>query len=305
MRPRRLLLVAPTSHRRVLAPLIEAYSAHRVRLAHAWYDKDVPAESQLADRAGGYDAVLLTGSRRRAPRTVLSAPVLAAGDGRLIPAGWLPLTDTASLQRFADTVSRVHARRRQQASLALLAQRHPRYLRLATRMQEILGDRPVFRWTSDALLADAMIDGLSSGLGSAIYFGHGRPIGWVGYYGLRAHHFDGFDGEPLGALLSLCCDTASRRRTGLSFAEALPLRGVCAATFAAVDATLHLDNTRWAVRLSQAMLNGATRLGELIHAALPVNPEQWRSYRIIGDPLCPLLAPAQGSRRAQAVEVHA
>lgn len=303
--PRSLLLVAPRPNRGDLAPLLAAYERRRIAVVPWWYAGEIPHEDEIARAATGQDAVLLAGRRARAPRTVLSGPVLATGDGRIVPVGWVPVADRASLRRFATAAARVHTRGQSTASVAVLAQRHPRYLRLAGRVGAILADRPVFRWTAEALVPEDMVAGLASGLGAAIYLGHGRPIGWVGYYGLRAHHFDQFEGEPVGAVLSLCCLTASRRRTGLSFAEALPLRGVCGAVFAAVTSTLHTDNTRWAVRLSDAMLAGARDLGELVLKALPPGRSQVAAYRIIGDPLTPLRAPASGRRRASTVEVHA
>lgn len=302
---RSLLVVAPLACRGDLAPLLAAYARRHVAVTPWWYRGEVPPEPELSRAAAGQDAVLLAGRRARSPRTVLSGPVLVTDDGRLVPVGWVPVADTASLRRFAAAAARLHLRAQSTASVAVLAQRHPRYLRLAGRVGAILGDRPVLRWTAEALVPEAMVAGLASGLGAAIYLGHGRPIGWVGYYGLRAHHFDDFAGEPVGAVLSLCCLTASRRRTGLSFAEALPLRGVCGAVFAAVTSTLHTDNTRWAVRLSDAMLAGARDLGELVTQALPPGRSQVAPYRIIGDPLAPLRAPASGHRRARAVEVHA
>jgi hypothetical protein len=300
-----LLLVAPATYAGELDALLAAYREQGIDVRCWWYAGQQPLESELARTADGHDAVLLLGERARAPRTVLSGPVLRVGSDRFVPVGWLPVTDRPALRRFAEAAARVQLRARSDASTALLAQRHPRYLRLARRMQEILDDRPVYRWTADAVVREDMLRGLASGLGMAIYFGHGRPIGWVGYYGLRAHHFDGFRGEPLGALLSLCCDTASRRRTGLSFAEALPLRGVCGSVLAAVSATLHTDNTAWAVRLSDAMRDGARTIGELVCEALPLGPRQWAPYRIIGDPLAPLHAPALGCERAEAIEVFA
>ena len=302
---RSLLVVAPAERRRELAPLLDAYARRGIAATWRPYRGAEPTEPELARAAVDQDAVLLIGRRSRAPRTVVTGPVLTVSDGRRVPVGWLPVVDGLSLGRFAAAAARLHARPQSTASVALLSQRHPRYLRIARRLGTILGDRPVFHWTADALVPEAMVAGLASGLGAAIYVGHGRPIGWTGYYGLRAHHFDDFRGEPVGAVLSLCCRTASRRRTGLSFAEALPLRGVCGAVFAAVGDTLHTDNTRWAVRLGDAMLAGARDLGELVLRALPPGSRQLAAYRIVGDPLTPLRAPASGSRRARAVEVHA
>ena len=301
---RSLLLVAPRGCAGDLDPLLAAYASRRIQVARWPYTGAVPPESELSRAAVDHDAVLLVGRRARAPRTVVSGPLLDTPGGRRVPVGWVPVVDSPSLRRFAAAAARVHTRSQRAATVALLSQRHPRFGRLAARIETILDDRPVFRWTADRLVPEDMLAGLASGLGAAIYVGHGRPIGWVGYYGLRAHHFDDFAGEPVGAILSLCCLTASRRRTSLSFAEALPLRGVCGAVFAAVVDTRHTDNTRWAVRLSDAMLAGARDLGELVREALPPGSRPAAAYRIIGDPLTPLRAPVAGSRRARAVEVH-
>jgi len=301
---RSLLLVAPGACTGDLDPLLAAYASRRIQVARWTYTGAVPREPELAAAAALHDAVLLIGRRARAPRTVLAGPLLDTPGGRRVPVGWVPVVDSPSLRRFATAAARVHTRSRKAATVALLSQRHPRFRRLAARIETILDDRPVFRWTADRLVPEDMLAGLTSGLGAAIYVGHGRPCGWVGYYGLRAHHFDDFAGEPVGAILSLCCLTASRRRVGLSFAEALPLRGVCGAVLAAVSNTRHTDNTRWAVRLSSAMLAGASDLGELVHEALPPGSPLAADYRIIGDPLTPLLAPVAGGRRARTVEVH-
>jgi hypothetical protein len=137
-----------------------------------------------------------------------------------------------------------------------------------------------------------------------IYVGHGRPIGWVGYRGLRAHHFEHFGGEPLGAIVSLCCRTASRRRTGLSYAEALPLAGVAAASFGAVTDTRHTDNTRWAVRMCETVLEGVDTIGELVVRSAPPSASATSAYRIMGDPLAPLSAPRTGETRARAVRTY-
>jgi hypothetical protein len=140
------------------------------------------------------------------------------------------------------------------------------------------------RWTAYEVDRDTVALRLGRGPGLAVYVGHGRPVGWVGYAGLRAHHLE--PDEPVGALVSLTCQTASRRRTGLSFAEALPLRGVAAATLGAVGPTLHTANARWALRLTRAAATAAT-VGELIAAIAPHDPAA-ASYRLIGDPTAPL-----------------
>jgi hypothetical protein len=233
--------------------------------------------------------------------------VLRRSDGRLIPAGWLPDAGPDRLGRFARTAAAVHARRGATRSMAVLSQWNPQYLQLARRIETLLRrDRTaVFRWTADLLLREEMARGLGSGLAAAIYVGHGRPIGWAGYRGTRIHHLASeAAAEPLGVLISLCCRTASRRRTGLSFAEAIPLEGLAAAAVGAVGDTLHTNNTRWAIRLSDGLAGEPASLGSLIVDSLPANPAAATDYRILGDPLAPVLGTDASVARASAVEIH-
>jgi hypothetical protein len=303
-RERRLLLAAPKASRAVLAPLVDAYESAGIRVEPFAYGRILPTTVELADGASACDALLLAGSARLAPRTALSGPFVVTRDGTKVPAAWLPVSGQ-NLDAFVRAVQRVHERARRRASVALLGQWHPRYLRLAKRLDELVSPRfSTFRWTGDVILRDDLVTALGTGVGMALYVGHGRPVGWVGYHGVRARHFDAFSGEPLGAVFSLCCRTASRRRVGLSYAEGLALRGVAAASFGAVTDTLHTDNTRWAVGLCEALAGGAETVGELVVRSAPLNDSAHRFYRILGDPLAPL-APANGAeRRARATPTY-
>ena len=185
----------------------------------------------------------------------------------------------------------------------MLAQRSRRYRDLSRRIERLLGEsgcaaRPL-RWTADELTRPDLVRGLSSGLSAAVYVGHGRPVGWVGYRGTRSHHLDGV-AEPTAALLSLTCLTASRRRVGISFAEALVLQGAAAATFGAVCSTDHRWNARWALRLTRALANGCTTVGELVASAEADDPAV-AGYRIVGDPAAPLVDALGAARRAEAL----
>jgi hypothetical protein len=297
-----LLLAAPRAHVPEFAALLDAWQDNGVAVEVSAYDRDIPDVAALAARCAGLDAVLLAAPARYAPRTMLPGPFLQNGEGRIIAAAWLPVRGAASVRRFSEAAARVQRRRRQTPTLALLGQWHPKYLKLSDRVQDLV-KRPVraFRWTSDIIGREAVVEALGAGLALGVYLGHGRASGWVGYYGMRTRHFESFHGEPLGSLLSLCCRTASRRRTGLSFAEALPLLGVAAASFGAVTETRHTDNTRWVVRISERLGNGADTVGELLVRAAPPNLEASAPYRLIGDPLAPLRAETAGARRAAAV----
>lgn len=285
--------------------LLDAYGETDIRVRLLPYTDAMPGWAELAAQCEDTDAVLLAGSARFAPRTTLPGPFLTMDDGRRVPAGWVPLRNPQTTDRFVKAAARVHRRSRERKTVALLGQWHPRYLHLADRIETLLEGRArTFRWTGEVIMRDDVVGALGSGLGLGIYVGHGRSVGWVGYAGMRARHFSAFRGEPLGGLVSLCCHTASRRRTSLSYSEALPLEGVTAAAFGAVGATLHTDNTRWAVRLCEVVRSGVDTIGDLIVRSAPPNPRASAQYRIVGDPLAPLAAGRGGEKRARAIPTY-
>jgi hypothetical protein len=302
---RRILLAAPRERMPDLDALVETWHAVGVRVRWLPFDEQVPDLHARIGAGDDLDAALLVGPPRRAPATVLRAPFALDRRGRRVPLAWLPATGALPLRRFAAAAARVHRRGGHESAVALLGQWHPRYLHLVDRMSTLVQQRMhTFRWTSDAITRESLVQAMGSGLGLAVYVGHGRPVGWVGYHGMRSHHFDRFDGEPLGAVMSLCCRTASRYRTGLSYAEALPLRGVAAACLGATRNTLHTNNTRWAVALCDALVAGVSTVGELVVRSAPGSAEAVAPYRLIGDPLAPLAAPREAVAQAAAVPVY-
>ncbi|HED33314.1 MAG TPA: hypothetical protein ENJ08_03730, partial [Gammaproteobacteria bacterium] len=264
----RILVAAPEGALDAIAPLLDAY---RQRFSLTTHDtgSSLPDKKELAVLGEHQDALLLIGNRKYAPRTVLYGPFIKRADGGLIPAAWLPYTSDEALNCFATNAAQVHERQQPaNNTVALLGQWNKKYLNLAARIEALLreaaSDHHTFRWTSDYLIREDMIDGLNTGLAMAIYVGHGRPVGWVGYRGTRAHHFSDNPGKPVGALFSLCCETASRRRNGLSFSESIPLMGKAAGAFGAIDKSLHMDNVRWATGICHGIKLGQTRIGELL-----------------------------------------
>jgi hypothetical protein len=301
-------VVADPASADALAPLLDHWRTGQGLRLLPWSSLAGGDPGALAALADGAGAVLVVGSRRRSPRTVLPGPVLTAADGRVVPAAWLPATCAADLARFARTAVAVHARAavdtgrpaaRADRTVLVLGERHPRFDRLADRIVRIGAQADdgvvVQRATAYELTRDDLVDLLATGPALGVYVGHGRPVGWVGYAGTRAHHLAGAVGRPghrpTGAVVSLTCQTASRRRTGLSFAETLPLRGVTAATLGAVTSTVHTGNARWALRIGRG-LGTARTIGDLVVMVAPHDPHAG-TYRLLGDPTAPLLdAPA-------------
>ena len=304
-RPGAVTVVALATAVDPLGPLLDVWRRGPGLRLLPWesFGPSGPAAADLGTLASASGALLLVGPRNRSPRTVLPGPVVVDGTGRPVAAAWLPMTGPADVRRFAETAVRVHDRARDTTTrtMAVLGERQPRFDRLAERMSAIgavaeeHGGVRTLRCTAyDRSRADT-VGLLAAGPALGVYVGHGRPVGWVGYAGMRAHHLAVAAAEaghePVAALLSLTCRTASRRRTGLSFAEALPLAGVTAATLGAVRATQHTANARWAVRIAHEAGSYRT-VGDLVVAIAPHDPHA-ADHRLVGDPTVPLLdAPA-------------
>ena len=297
------VLMAPRATHTTLRPLIQAHEQRRaVRVITC---EQAPSQAQLEEWLHAAAGGLLIADRRRAPRTLLPGPFLCVAQQR-VPVGLLPYTNLSDLERVARTSAQVLRRRGMRGPLALLGQWEMRYLQLVTRMvvnleKELPAPIPILRWTADRITRDALLDGLEAGVGMAIYFGHGRPNGWAAYHGLRDHHFNTWNGQALGALLSVTCYTASRWRMGLSFSEQMVLRGVAASAFGAVAPIQHLDNMRWMIGLVGALQQGAATLGEALCLAAPAEPSAHKLYRILGDPLAPLVGSGGSEKHSRRI----
>jgi Peptidase family C25 len=299
------VLAAPPSALQELHPLVRAHARRRpVRVQPLAVDRPLEP-ARLAELLVGAEALLLVGNRRRSPRTMLPGPFAADPAGRPVPVGWLPDLGP-DLGSFARAAARVAGRGRGRVGpVAVLGQWDPRYLHLAARMEVRLARCAsrfrVLRWTAERLTRDDLVRGLRYGFGAAVYFGHGRPRGWAGYHGFRAHHLVEPGGEPVGALLSVTCLTASRRRTGLAFSEAVVLGGAAAGAVGAVTPVEHVENMRWMLGLADALAAGHTLLGPALLAAAPRPQRSAEPYRIVGDPLAQLVGASDAERRSAAV----
>ncbi len=288
-----------------LAPLLAARRARQPVVI-----LEGPVEGFLAEPARHLPretaGVLIVGDRRRSPGTMLPGLFLTAGGGRPVPVGWLPDVGVA-LAAYAAAAARVLARPVEARSLVVLGQWEDRFLRSGLRAvrwaEKQKQAEQVFHWTADRLSRTDMLAGLRLGPALAVYFGHGRPRGWAGYHGVRAGDFAAPWAEPVGGLLALCCENASRYRTGLSFAERVVLAGACGGLLAAVTKTRHEDNRRWGPALCEAWTDStAPTLAGLVQAAeVPEALRRHTPYRFIGDPLMPLAGAAGATTGAARV----
>lgn len=305
MLPKSLLFLAPsTVDKFFVQDLANAYSAGGIRVQHELYAESVPNHADIAGLAELVDAVLYLFPGNRSPRTVINYPFVETIDGRRVMVGLLP--DRGSPTPFLEAVANTHHRHNEVLSLALLSQRYPRFLKVADRITKIAEQKEMalFNWTSEVVLREDMVEGLASGLGLAMYLGHGRPSGWVGYYGMRAHHFVKNAAHSLGCLLSLCCETCSRKKTGLSFSERVVLNGSAASAIGAVNATLHSNNTRWAVRIMETIQSDIQDVSTLFLKSCPMNKGAYEDLRLIGDPLAPIKSTVQGINLSNQIAIH-
>lgn len=291
-----LIMASATAAAEAMTPLMAAYRHRGYEVAVRFVAEALPADlHRAADRC---DTLLVVGNGRRSPRRVLPGPAIVTEGGRSVPVGWVPNWPGVGIETFAHRAAAVHERAGGRRTIAILGQRTPRYRDLSHRIERTLATETV-RWTADELGAGGLTDGLAYGLGAAIYVGHGRPSGWVGYRGFRRGQLPQ-DPDTIGGVLSLTCNTASRHRIGLSFSESLVLSGVAASVLAATGPTNHLGNARWALRIAAALATGGDCIGDVVLASNP-DDEHARRYRIIGDPLAPLNDAPRARARAHAL----
>lgn len=295
--PGRWILVGDEAGRRALAPLARCHARSRdVQVSRGAIPSDERAWRRLLGHGAG--AVVVVGPYRRSPRQVLPGPLVIDADGRPVPVGWVPAV--RDLSGFVGSTTAVSRRRDRSGPIAVLSQRTPRYQHLAARMERYLGSAPRVRWGAERVTREDLLVGLASGLGLAVYLGHGRPSGWAAYRGLRAPDLMPVAQQPLGSLLSVTCWTASRRGVGMSFSERVVLSGAAASSLGAVRPVLHLDSTRVVVALAEALATSppdlATLVGRTFVDSSGLRPES-SAYRICGDPAA-MLWSAEGAADA-------
>jgi len=299
--PDTLLIVAPS---RALPSLTQLIKAHRMYRSVRILAPDQEWMEDMEDVRG----VLLIGNRKHTPRTALSGPFITTNLGRRVPVGWLPYTNATELECFSAAAAKVHCRVGAPGPVALLGQWDDNVMRTVRRALKIFEDEATsssilsYWWTADRIVRRDLLCALRVGLGLVLYSGHGRPYGWAGYHGLHTRHLIHAKGEPIGAILSLTCNTANRYRVSLSFAEQIPLTGIAAAIFAAVRPTRTLDNWWWGNSLCTVFAsNPSSTIGELIINGCPPESHQWENYRIIGDPLAPLTGHQNAAEKCEKV----
>jgi hypothetical protein len=289
------VVAGPADARARLSPLI---SAHRNSRLVREVDLSAFCDSDLDDAAGA----LIVGDQRKSPRSALPGVFLRARNGRRVAAGWLP--DIAErLETFARAAAEVQLRRTPEANsgpFILLGESEQRALDAAGLLRDGLIDSiPIFQWTAERIRRPDVIAALQGGAGAAFYLGRGTSAGWVAYGGFDAGDARLACGRPIGAVLSVTCSVACRSGKTLSFCEEMVLSGLCAVALGAAGLTLHRRNVRLALALAQALRCTSTLADLLLEPGIPL--ESLSRYRILGDPLAPLIGDPHSLEKAQRV----
>jgi hypothetical protein len=328
------IVAGPASALARLRPLISVHQSRRPVLVFESLREITPYlnlnDADLNDAA----AVLCVGDAQCSPGTALPGVFLATGNRRRIPTGWLPDAGEP-LEIYAHAAAEAQLRcnsSSRRGPVVLLGQNEQRALELTARIAGDLKDvMPVFQWTEERITRQDLVNALRVGPGAAIYCGHGLANGWMGYGGFDGHDALAACGHPIGAVLSLSCSIASRpasscvrsscvhsshhqsslRRSSstqalslqgdLSFAENLVLTGLCCAALGAAEQTLHHRNVELALAFARALRSeSVTTLADLVGAE---GVREWDldGYRIIGDPLAPLIGHVDATEKALAV----
>lgn len=245
--------------------------------------------STLDEALPGASSIFIVGG---APREIAA---LQADDGGSVPIGWI--SDRVDvLVRYVGSLAGHPERQGTPGPVALLAQWEDRSLRLADDLEGRVTAK-LLRWTAERLARRDLLPALGTGLGAALYVGHGERWGWRGYGGVTSDQVLAHGGHPVGAVLSLTCKTASLDGGEPNFCDALVAGGASLAALGCVESSEHVDNRRLALALA-ARLGRARTLADCVRD-LPVS---WlKGYRISGDPAAPLGGTDGAWDRAQSV----
>jgi len=164
-----------------------------------------------------------------------------------------------------------------------------------------------------------LLDALANGPSVVLYAGHGSPRGWAGYQALRVEHCAGplnssntdttavRSGAPAGLMMAFACKTLARHRGRWPFGSSLVETGSTLAYLAPATTVRTAD----AERLSEIVVDllvdltsrststgiacGTPRVCDLLCSIEQrcrldaAAGRAWATYRLIGDPLTPLV----------------
>ena len=256
----------------------------------------------------GVEAAVLVAPRRRGSRRLLPGPVVAGVPVGIVQAdrcGSLPslsgCPDPTAPWVVAAMAKDVFLRASDDWAMRLVAVHHAIDLR------------------ADRARRDDLLEGLAAGPGVVLYAGHGSPRGWAGYQALRIEHVmnsrlseGGREGAPAGVVVAFACKTLARHRGRWPFGSSLVEAGAARAYLAPATTVFTTDAERLAEIVVELLVElrvkldplanrdgdgstGPLRVCDLMclieHRTMQdaAARRAWATFRLIGDPLTPLV----------------
>lgn len=285
---KQILVILEKEVKTQLGELISIWQVNGYSPLYMFYTKDCfPSVETISNQTKNVAAIIAFTPYKRSPNNLVDSPYITNEHQQKIPIGLVPYYNKETLAKFISTTCLVHRRKKSKINVTLLSQRLPRYLTVAQKVHTQLSlnkNIKSINWVGDVIYREDVLYGINTGSALSIYFGHGRAKGWVGYNGVQIQELKLYQDKPNAAILSLCCETASRRRVQFSFCEQLILNGISAVSMGAINKTLFTNNTRWAISISNELQNELDTIGDLIVKAKPSNEDAWKHYRLFGDP---------------------
>ena len=306
-RPRQFLAcVAPPSYEELLTSTLEGlgYSVRffirKLRVSGSrsgsirWDPYDLrQVVDQTRRQASG---IVLVAPKGRSPRRVSPSPLLGG-----LPVGLLFSNQPRDLMEW----SQAHCKEQNGLpAWVVLSMNRQSYLSRSREFAEYLRARnraAVKTWFGDCTTRHDLCERLALGPRMVVYIGHGRARGLSGYLGLRWHHLAEYPARaPVGTVLCFACDTLKHERGQPSFGCRWVMSGRALTYLGSVDAVSVKANTNFARAIGKVFkLERPDSVGALLRRArhhIEADPttyedaiKAFRTYRIIGNPLQPLL----------------
>ena len=238
----------------------------------------------------GVDAAVLVVPRRRGSRRSLPGPVVAG-----VPVGILQADHCGHLSvRPGRPDATSHWVVAAMAKNVFLSASDDWASRLADVHQ-------VIDLRADRARRDDLLGGLAAGPGIVLYAGHGSPRGWAGYQALRIEHVidaQGPEAAPAGLVMAFACKTLARHRARWPFGSALVQTGAARAYLAPATTVFTADAERLAEIVIDILVEAGSselRVWDLMRQIEcratqdDAASRAWATFRLIGDPLTPLV----------------
>ncbi len=244
---------------------------------------------------GQVDGLLLIGPSLASPSNIIPAPVLQG-----LPVGVMCADRPQDLLAWT---SALHQGASSYHCCAVLSMWHPQYVPVAQRFVRTMVPRyprRVRRWFADRVDRETLCGRLAKGPRMVVYIGHGDNHGWGGYRGVQWRHIiEQPSHQPCHVVLSFACNTVKSKANTVAFGSRWVLGGRTMAyvgsgqsVYSDMNATLVSETA--GVLSSKSVHHIGALLTQLDHrvrtlSSLKSVEKVFRTYRLLGNPLAPLL----------------